>query len=381
MANYDVVIVGGGVTGLSAAYHLMKRGRRAVVLEQHTVANPLGASGDHARVFRLTYGKDTFYTDLGVRTLALWKELQKDTREELYLPTGMLDVAMSAGNYEEQSYQALKGMGLPVFKWTSQETHERYRIFNPRGFKFSVFHPDGGMLWGQRTLTALTQLSQSRGSRVMENTRVTAVLRNKKDGVYGVRDSSGRTWQGGAYLFAPGVWTKDLLAAYGLPIKTTRQELLYLRPPNNQGRYRPAHCPIFGAFSSGFYGFPVHIHGFMKMGDHRKGKPGKPGTGSPEVSPRFEKSSRAFLKKLIPDLAGFSETEGKVCYYDNSPDGDFILDRLPDSPNAWVAAGLSGHGFKFAPLIGKTMADLIVDGKTDLNLQRFRMSRFKLRVK
>ena len=379
--SYDVVIVGGGVAGLSTAYYLMKRGKRVAVLEQHEIGNPFGASGDHGRVFRMTYGKDTFYTDLAVRSLALWKEVQKDAREELYMPIGLLDMAMGTGAYEEQCYQALKGMGVPVFKWTSAETHERYRIFNPKAFKFAIFHPDGGMLWAQRSLNAFAHLSQARGSRVSTKTKVTAVLRNKTDGVYGVRDQAGKIYEGGAYLFAAGAWTADLLNAYGLPIKPTRQELLYLRPPNNQGRYRPAHCPIFSSNAKGYYGFPVHIHGFMKLGEHKKGKPGKPGQGSQEVGPGFEKGARSFLRRLIPDLAGFSETEGKVCYYDNTPDDDFILDKLPDSPNAWVASGFSGHGFKFGSLVGKTMGDLLVDGKTDINLQRFRLSRFKLKVK
>ncbi|MBI4348394.1 MAG: N-methyl-L-tryptophan oxidase [Elusimicrobia bacterium] len=379
--NYDVVIVGGGVAGLSTAYYLMKRGKRVAVLEQYEVGNAFGASGDHGRVFRMTYGKDTFYTDLAVRSLALWKDVQKDAREELYMPIGVLDLAMGPGQYEDQCYQALKGMGLPVSKWSSAETHERYRIFNPRAFKFAVHHPDGGMLWAQRALNAFAHLAQSRGSRVFTKTRVTAVLRNKTDGVYGVRDASGKVYEGASYLFAAGAWTADLLNAYGLPIKPTRQELLYLRPPNNQGRYRPAHCPIFASVAKGFYGFPVHIHGFMKLGDHKKGKPGKPGQGTPEISPGFEKNARLFLRKLIPDLAGFSETEGKVCYYDNTPDDDFILDRLPDSPNAWVAAGFSGHGFKFGSLVGKTLADLLVDGKTELNQQRFRLTRFKLKEK
>jgi glycine/D-amino acid oxidase-like deaminating enzyme len=152
--NYDVVIIGGGVAGLATAYYLMKRGKRVAVLEQHKVGNAFGASGDHGRVFRLTYGKDTFYTDLGVRALALWKDFQKDAREEIYMPIGVLDLAAGSGSYEDQCYQALKGMGLPVFKWTNAETHERYRIFNPKAFKFSVFHPDGGMLWAQRSLNS-----------------------------------------------------------------------------------------------------------------------------------------------------------------------------------------------------------------------------------
>jgi glycine/D-amino acid oxidase-like deaminating enzyme len=129
--------------------------------------------------------------------------------------------------------------------------------------------------------------------------------------------------------------------------------------------------------SQGFYGYPLHIHGFLKIASCKKGAPGKPGdVPDREITPPFERKTRQFLKRFIPELAAFTEGEGHVCYYANTKDGDFILDRLPETANGCLMAGFSGHGFKFAPLLGQAMAQLVVGGKTDLNLHRFRLSRF-----
>ena len=194
----------------------------------------------------------------------------------------------------------------------------------------------------------------------------------------GLKDSNGRLWEAESYLFAAGAWTPEMLKSYRLPLKVTRQEQLYLRPPVNRGRYRPEHFPVFGSQSQGFYGYPLHIHGFMKIAYDRKGPPGSPEAGDTRVlSPAFERKCRGFLKRFMPELADFTEMEGHIGYYSNTKDGDFILDRLPETPNAFVAVGFSGNGFKFAPLIGKTMAELMVGGKPDLNLHRFRMARFQ----
>jgi glycine/D-amino acid oxidase-like deaminating enzyme len=121
----------------------------------------------------------------------------------------------------------------------------------------------------------------------------------------------------------------------------------------------------------------MHIHGFMKIGHHEKGPVGFPKeVPETDTTPQFERKVRGFFKKFIPDLAEFTEMEGKVCYYTNTKDDDFILDRLPDAPNAFLGAGFSGHGFKFAPLVGKTLAELSLGGKPEINLHRFRAHRF-----
>ncbi|MBI3507635.1 MAG: FAD-dependent oxidoreductase [Proteobacteria bacterium] len=362
--------------GTSAAYYLARAGHKVALLDQYAIPNEWQASGDHARVFRYTYGKDMFYTELAVKALDLWKEFQKEVHEDLYVATGMLDIALKDGGYEDQCFKSLTAMKLPVFKLDAHEMRERFRIFNARAMKYGVFHPDGGMIWAQRSVAAFSNAAQRRRALFYANVKVSSILRGK-EGIEGVKDAKGKVWRATSYLFAPGPWAKEFLASYKIPLKVTKQPLLYFRPPSNQGRFRPGHCPVYACLTRGFYGFPVHIHGFMKIGDHRKGKPGKPGPGPNEVDPQMERNCRRFLREFMPDAAEFVDTEGKMCYYNNTPDDDFIVDKLPDAPNAVVATGLSGHGFKFGPLLGKLCGDLLLTGKTDLNLTRFKLDRFK----
>ncbi|MDE2490306.1 MAG: N-methyl-L-tryptophan oxidase [Elusimicrobia bacterium] len=375
-----VVVVGGGIMGVQAAWHLAKLGQSVTLLDQYLVPNQWAASGDHLRVFRLTYGKDAFYTEMALKALPLWLDLNAQSEETLLQQNGVLELATKENGYEAQSLAVLKDRKIKYDRLEPSLVRRIYPMYNPKAFKWALFHPDGGMIWANRSVAATASLAQRKGVRIRSNVKVTQVLRDRQ-GVRGVKDAAGRVWEAEKYLFAAGYWSGELLKSYGLPIKVTRQSQLFLRPMISRGRYRPEHFPVFAALPVGFYGFPVHIHGFIKIGDHRKG----PAVKRPdherlrECTPQFEKTCRKFLKKFIPELAGFTEYEGHVCWYDNTPDDDFILDRLPDAPNAYVAAGFSGHGFKFAPLIGKSMAELMVGGKSELNLHRFRLGRFRLR--
>jgi monomeric sarcosine oxidase len=376
--QHGVIIVGGGIMGICAAYWLALKAKAVTVLDQYDVPNRWAASGDHLRAFRLTYGRDAFYTAMAVKALPLWNDFNAQTGEKLLVQNGVLELATATHGYEEHSEQVLREMGLSVQRMGKKELKRHYPMINTRAVKYGLFHKDGGMIWATRSTLAVSGLAQRKGVKVRPHTKVVAVLRSK-DGVKGVKDQSGKIWQGESYLFAGGVWTSELLKNYGIPLKITRQQQLFLRPPINRGRYRPEHFPVFASLSQGFYGFPLHIHGFLKVSDHHRGPAGKPGPGKQgEVSPAFEKRCRTFLKRFIPELASFTESEGAVCYYDNTQDDDFILDRLPDAPNAYLACGFSGHGFKFAPLIGRTIAELITGAKPELNLHRFRLSRFKM---
>jgi monomeric sarcosine oxidase len=376
--KHGVLIVGGGIMGISAAYWLAQKGRQSTVLDQYDVPNQWAASGDQLRVFRLTYGKDAFYTDMALKTLPLWLDLNAQSGEKILQQNGMLELAATTHGYEEQSYNVLKEMKVSVQKIEKEELKRQYPMINSKAVKYGLFHKDGGMLWASKAVGLLATLAQRKGAKIRTRTKVAQILRDKKKGILGIKDDQGRLHTADQYLFAGGMWTPELMKSYGIPLKVTRQYQLYLRPPANRGRYRPEHFPVFASLSAGFYGFPLHIHGFMKIGDHKKGAPGKPGPGSEtDVPPAFEKKCRAFLKRFIPELASFTEYEGHVCHYDNTKDDDFIMDRLPDAPNGFVATGFSGHGFKFGPLVGKTMAELITGGKPDLNLHRFRLSRFK----
>lgn len=376
----SVIVVGGGIMGVSAAYFLALSGRQVTLLDQFEVPNRWAASGDQLRVFRLTYGKDAFYTEMAAKTLPLWLEFNRLCEDKLLVQNGMLELAAKAHGYEEQSLAVLKDMRIPIQVLEKKEIQRRYPMINTRAIRYGLFHKDGGMAWASKAVSAISVLAQRKGAKIRPGVKAAAVLKDK-NGICALKDSSGRRWEAESYVFAAGAWTPELLKSYGIPLKVTLQEQLYLRPPVNRGRYRPEHFPVFAALGEGFYGLPMHIHGFMKIGYHRPGSSGKPGPGQDDrlLTPAFERKCRTFLKRYIPELSGFTEMEGHTCYYDNTKDGDFIIDHLPDAPNALIAAGFSGHGFKFGPLIGKTLAELVVGGKSELNLHRFRLSRFKLK--
>ncbi|MBI4371068.1 MAG: FAD-dependent oxidoreductase [Elusimicrobia bacterium] len=373
----SAVVVGGGIVGLQAAWHLARLGQSVTVLDQFDVPNQWAGSGDHLRVFRLTYGKDAFYTEMALRALPLWLELNAAAEQPLLQQHGVLELAAKEGGPEAHSLAALKARRVAFERLDPAKVRRLYPMYNPRAFRWALFHPDGGLLWASRAVAATASIAQRKGVRVRSHVKVTQLLKDKS-GLRAVKDASGRVWEAERFLFAGGFWTGELLKGFGLPIRVTKQEQLFLRPLLNRGRYRPEHFPVFSSLSQGFYGFPLHIHGFIKIADHRKGpRVLKPDLDSlRDLSPKFEKSCRRFLKRVIPELAAFSEFEGHVGWYDNTPDGDFILDKLPGLANAYVAAGFSGHGFKFAPLMGKSMAELMVGGRCELNLHRFRLSRF-----
>lgn len=376
----SVVVVGGGIMGVQAAWHLAQLGQNVTVLDQFDVPNQWAASGDHLRVFRLTYGKDAFYTEMALKALPLWLELNTLSEETILQQNGVLELATKDNGYEAQSMAVLKERKIRFEKLDPAQVRRQYPMYNPKSIKWALFHPDGGMTWANRAVAATASIAQRKGVRIRSNVKIVSLVKDK-NGVRAVKDSAGKVWEAEKFLFASGYCTNDVLKSYGLPIKVTKQEQLFLRPLSNRGRYRPEHFPVFASLSQGFYGFPVHLHGFIKIGDHRKGPAVKKVDRDQlrELTPKFEKSCRQFLRKYIPELAGFTEFEGHVCWYDNTPDDDFIMDKLPDVPNAWVAAGFSGHGFKFAPVVGQAMAQLMIAGKSDLNLHRFRLTRFKLK--
>ncbi len=376
----SVIVVGGGIMGIQTAYHLALAGQSVTVLDARDVPNQWAASGDHLRVFRLTYGKDAFYTEMALKAMPLWLELNALAEETLLLQNGLLELAPKAKGYEALSMAVLKERKVRFEKLEPPEVKKRYPMYKSGAFKWALFHPDGGMIWANRAVAATASIAQRKGVKIRNGVKVVSIQKDK-NGVKSVKDSTGKVWEAEKFVFCAGYWTNELLKPWGIPIKITKQEQLFLRPLASRGRYRPEHFPVFASLTGGFYGFPVHIQGFIKIGCHKKGPVVK--AADPDdlrtSTPKFEKSCRKFLKAFIPELADFEDFEGHVCWYDNTPDDDFIMDRLPDAPNAYVAAGFSGHGFKFGPIVGKSMAELVVGGKSELNLHRFRITRFKLK--
>jgi sarcosine oxidase len=177
-------------------------------------------------------------------------------------------------------------------------------------------------------------------------------------------------------MIASGPWSRTLLPFLENKLTTTRQEIVYFEPQTERSRFEPEAFPIFLDLESGFYGFPVHQRGAMKIANHLKGIEIDPTSKDDQVSEQFVEKCRAFFAAFIPELADARVVETRVCMYNNTPDDDFIIDWLAQLDGALVVTGFSGHGFKFAPTIGRIAADLLISGSTSFNIERFRLARF-----
>ena len=372
----SVIVVGGGVMGASAAYWLSTLGRQVTLLDQNEVPNRHGASGDQLRALRLAYGKDVFYADMAAKSLPLWLDFCRQSADPFLLQNGFMDLAVQEHGYEEHCLKVLRELKSPCVVLGKDELRRHYPMINTRAVRYGLLHKAGGMIWAMRALSAVLNLAQRRGVKVKAHAKIVAVQRSGGE-IKGLKDSTGKTWSAEQYLFAPGAWVQEIFRGWRIPVEAIRRRQLYLCPPINRGRYRPEHFPPFSIASQGFCGYPLHIHGFMKIAESRRGTVVKvPGNAGEEAEPAFEKKCRAFLKKFLPELADFNEFEGHVAYYSATKDGDFIIDRLPGAANGFLMAGFGDQGFTFAPLLGRAAAQVLVGGKSDINLHRFRLARF-----
>ncbi|HWC78246.1 MAG TPA: N-methyl-L-tryptophan oxidase [Blastocatellia bacterium] len=374
MQNYDVVIIGGGVMGAAAACEVAARGARTAIVDRTLLPNARAASIDHSKVFRFAY-PDLLYIRMAVESLALWRKLEYETGERLLTETGLLMIGHSSPSVETATYRILRAEGLEAEMLTAAETEMRFPQFNGAALSYSVFDPSGAILHAETVVRALLRLAEERGVELIEGEAVTSIESESGEPVY-VATETGKEIECGCALVASGPWTRGLLPELDDVLYTTRQEVLYFKPASGDSSFDVSSFPIFFDPGSGFYGFPVHHAGAMKIANHNKGEPADPDSRNDHVSLRSIGECRAFFADLSPGLAGAEMVETRVCFYNNTPDDDFIIDWHPELDNVLIATGFSGHGFKFSSLVGRICAELLSTSQTVFDIERFRLARF-----
>ncbi|MCH8004422.1 MAG: N-methyl-L-tryptophan oxidase [Nanoarchaeota archaeon] len=358
--EYDIVIVGAGVMGAATAFYLSKYGKKILLLDQFRVKNTLNSSQDYSRVFRYEYGDDEFYTNLAVESLKLWKEFERETGRQFYFQCGELLIAESKENYALKCYKTLKKLDHPVDLLDEKDLKKRFPQFSA---KLGVLDHHGGVLEASSVVESFVERAKKNGVLILENAKV---IRIENDTVF----LDGKNIKFKKLVVTCGVWTSKLI---DVPITITKQQLVYFKPKNIQN-FTKDKFPLFGYLDKGFYGFPIHGIDAVKVSNHLPGKVVDPDEDDRKVSEDFIESCKSFFRKFIPDLADTEVVKTKVCFYSMTSDEDFIIDKLND--RVIIGAGFSGHGFKFAPLIGKILSDLAISGETQYDISRFRMNRF-----
>jgi len=375
MPSFDVAVIGLGVMGSAALDALARRGRRVIGIDRFAPGHDRGSSHGATRIIRLGYFEHPSYVQLVGAAYPLWRELEARSGQSLLSVTGILEIGEPESDLVAGTLRSSRLHGLPHEILDAPSLMKRFPAFRLPDDFVGVFQRDGGFVRAESAVAALQTLARRAGAELRIEERVCAV-EPYRDGVR-VTTQHGDIVAKYA-IVAAGPWLKSLLPQLPVPIRVTRQVLGWFEPADDARDWFAAdRFPVFLLQNQDgvFYGFPADTDGIKVAKHHHLDETVDPDGHDRTVSAADEAVVRRVLRAYVPDADG-RLIAARTCLYTMTPDGDFILDRLPGCPQIVVAAPCSGHGFKFAPVIGEILADLAVEGYTEHDILRFSLKRF-----
>src|SRR5215831_4012623 len=353
-SSFDVAVIGAGVFGAWAAYHLQTRGARVILIDAHGPANKRSSSGDESRIIRMGYGADEVYTRSAMRSLELWRELLKQTPEPLFHQTGVLWLARDGDQYPMQTLETLKRVGIECESLTLSDLRRRYPQFDFEGIAGGFIETGSGAILARRAVQTVVREAIKAGVSYV-NDAVAAPF----DGLEFRKlvTISGRRVSAKYLVFACGSWLAKLFPELlGEQIRPTRQEVFYFGAPPGDDRFSPEQMPTWIDFKDETYGLPDIDGRGVKIALDRHGPRFDPDSDDRVATPGGLAEARERLKRRLPALKNAPVVESRVCHYENTSNGDFLIDSHPSFENLWIAGGGSGHGFKHGPAVGEYLA-------------------------
>lgn len=353
-STYDVAVVGAGVFGAWTAYQLQRSGQSVVLIDAHGAGNSRSSSGGESRIIRMGYGADEIYTRSAQRALRLWKELFARIDQRLFHRTGVLWLAHEDDPYPGKCAETLERFAIPFEKLTTAEINQRYPQIGLERISWALLEPDSGVLIARRAVQAVTFVAIKTGVEYLQDAVEAPHGKRELDCI---TTASGRRISAGSYVFACGPWLPkifpDLLADR---IHSTRQEVFLFGTPAGDLRFTAPALPAWIDFKDEAYGLPDLEARGVKVAIDRHGAPFDPDGGNRVVTSEGLDEVRQYLARRLPDLKDVPVTETRVCQYENTSNGDFLIDLHPEFDNVWLVGGGSGHGFKHGPVVGEYVA-------------------------
>jgi monomeric sarcosine oxidase len=351
----DTVVIGAGVFGAWTAWHLLRAGQRVLMVDQYGPASSRASSGGETRVIRMAYGPDEVYTRMSSQSLAIWKDFFAGIEQvDLFRETGVLWLADANDAAATQSVAVLERNGIRHQVLDEVALARRFpQIVIPSG-GWGIFEPDSGGLLARRAVQALVD-DNLRAGAALRIDQVRAPVGDRQ--LAEIRTESGEAIRADRFVFACGPWLGRVLSdVLGGRIFPTRQEVFHFGAPAGDLRFRAPQLPIWLDFERDYYGFPdIDGRGF-KIAHDAHGEAIDPDTAERVATPARIDRAREFLSRRFPALAGAPLLSAEVCQYENTGNGDFVIDRHPGFDNVWIAGGGSGHGFKHGPAVGAYLA-------------------------
>jgi sarcosine oxidase len=367
---FDAIVVGAGSFGTWTALALCRRGRRVALVEAYRPAHSRASSGGESRIVRMGYGPNEIYTRWSMRALALWQAIFARTGRALFHRTGVLWFGRPADvePYNAASLAAFERLGVPHQVLSPQDIARHYpQIALDEHVSWGLLELQSGVLLARRAVATVAEQAIREGVEYLQ----AAVAPPSLDAAVSGRLEAVRTADGGSIrlggdgmmIFACGPWLgkifPDLL---GDRIFVSRQEIFFFAPPAGDARFAPPALPTWIDLAHEAYGMPDLESRGVKAAIDRHGPAFDPDTGSRLLTQEGLAATRRHLSRRFPALADAPLMEARVCQYENTSNGDFLLDRHPAFENVWLVGGGSGHGFKHGPAVGEYLAGRILDG-------------------
>jgi monomeric sarcosine oxidase len=359
--SWDAIVVGAGVFGAWTAWQLRAAGRSVLLVDQYGPANARASSGGESRVIRMSYGPDETYTRFSWRSLAKWKAFFGEVgRPELFQRTGVLWMTKGEDANAAASLRALEASQIPHERLDERELRKRYPQIAVIDGGSAILEPESGALMARRAVQAVVADAIRRGVEY----QVAAVEPPTGEGrLEALRTASGEALRAGAFVLACGPWlAKVAPRALAGRIFPTRQPVFFFGVPKGDTRFSAPALPTWLDFGQGFYGMPDIEGRGLKVANDQHGPEFDPDTGERVAGATALTEARAFLEERFPGMRGAPLAEARVCQYENTSNGDFVIDRHPGYENVWLCGGGSGHGFKHGPAVGEYTAERVLKG-------------------
>ena len=361
MSTSSVLIVGAGAFGLSAALELRARGWDVTLLDPGPLPHPDAATTDISKMIRMDYGADPFYTRLGAEAMARWDRMAEAWGWRPFHQDGFLILAaapLQPGGYEFESLRMLESLGQPAQRVDAESLAELFPAWNAAEYPEGYVSLRAGWAESGRVSEELVRRAGDAGVRVHTGTRCVG-LQVREGTVQEVRTAEGEVLGADQVILAAGSWTPGLLPELEDVMWPSGQSVFHLRVPDPDAWRPPSFLPFSADISrSGWYGFPATADGIVKIANHGKGRRLDP-SGPRVVPSEDEERLRDFLRRALPALEDAPVVGTRVCVYCDTFDGDFWIARHPRHRGLTVASGGSGHAFKFTPVLGEIIADVV----------------------
>jgi sarcosine oxidase len=379
--TFDAIVVGLGAMGSATAYQLSKRGAKVLGLEAFTPAHDKGSSHGESRIIRQAYFEDPAYVPLVLRAYELWDQLQEESNEDLLTITGGVAIGPTKGALVAGCLRSAKQYGLGHALIDAKEMQRRFPQFALTEDEVAFYEEKAGYLKPEECIRQHLRGASKRGADLrFEEPVLSWTASQEGDGVSVTTEKE--TYNAKSLVISVGPWFAELVSDVSMPVVVSRRVLFWLKPLYESSNFDRGVFPIFLWEPEGsplFYGLPrISEDGSPKVGIHSGNETCTPSTIDRRINPRDESAIRSAIGTRIPSLNG-EVSHATTCMYTMTPDEHFIVDTHPDHPQVILAAGFSGHGFKFSSVVGEILCDLAMTRETSTDIRIFSGSRFRKR--